>query len=215
MLTRIRSQLPLWRRALRRRRRTLTALTAALLVAALLPSVLPALLPVAAATTTVVVASAQLPIGTTLEADHLEKVEVATGLAPPETAAVPDQLMGRRTVTLVPAGVPVVPEMLDGETSAQVPEGTSLMTIGAPAVLAEHLLPGTTIEVLSSTPEAGSTRHTRAQVIEVAAGDDGTMPGLAGPGAAELAVLITVERAGARDLAHALQEGWVSITIIG
>src|SRR5690625_5639655 len=54
MLTRIRSQLPLWRRALRRRRRTLALLTGALLVAALLPSALPALVPAAAASTTVV-----------------------------------------------------------------------------------------------------------------------------------------------------------------
>src|SRR5690625_7357281 len=70
MLTRIRSQLPLWRRALRRRRRTLALLTGALLVAALLPSALPALVPAAAASTTVVVAAAELPIGTELRSEE-------------------------------------------------------------------------------------------------------------------------------------------------
>src|SRR5699024_11401059 len=102
----IRSQLPLWRRALRRRRRTLALLTGALLVAALLPSALPALVPAAAASTTVVVAAAELPIGTELEAEHLRTVRVAESLAPPRAVAGPDQLTGRRAMTQGPEGVP-------------------------------------------------------------------------------------------------------------
>lgn len=215
MLTRIRSQLPLWRRALRRRRRTLALLTAALLVAALLPSLLPVLLPSAAATATVVVASAELPIGTELELADLETVRVAGDLSPPRAATDPEHLTGRRTVTVVPAGAPVLPGMLEGEGIDVVPAGSSLMAIGAPAVLAAHLLPGTTIEILSATSGAVSTRHTRAQVVEVAVRDDGAMAGLAGPAAGEVVVLVTIDAAGARDLAHAMHEGWLAITIIG
>lgn len=216
MLPRIRSQLPPLRRALRRRRRTLALLTAALLVAALLPSVLPALVPAAAASTTVVVASAQLPIGTKLEAEHLRTVRVAEDFAPPRSVDRPDQLTGRRTVTSVPEGVPVVPGMLEGEASAVVPGGSSMMAISAPAVLAPHLVPGTAVEILSSTPEAGSTRHTRARVVEVAAREgEGAVSGLAGPAAGETVVLVTVDPSGARDLAHAMHEGWVQITIVG
>ncbi|HJB11920.1 MAG TPA: SAF domain-containing protein [Candidatus Brachybacterium merdavium] len=215
MLTRIRSQLPLWRRALRRRRRTLALLTGALLVAALLPSALPALVPAAAASTTVVVAAAELPIGTELEAEHLRTVRVAESLAPPRAVDGPEQLTGRRTMTKVPEGVPVVPGMLEGEAAAVVPEGSSMMAISAPAVLAPHLVPGTAVEILSSTPEAGSTRHIRARVVEVAPREPGAGSGLAGPTAGETVVLVSVDPSGARELAHATHEGWVQITIVG
>ena len=215
MLTRIRSQLPLWRRALRRRRRTLALLTAALLLAALLPTVLPALVPAAAASTTVVVAAAELPIGTELEAEHLRTVRVAEDLAPPRAADGPEQLTGRCTVTSVPEGVPVVPGMLEGEAAAVVPGGSSMMAISAPAVLVPHLVPGTAVEILSATPEAGGTRRTRARVVEVASREEGTVSGLAGPMAGETVVLVTVDPSGARDLAHAIHEGWVQITIVG
>jgi len=90
-----------------------------------------------------------------------------------------------------------------------------MMAISAPAVLVPHLVPGTAVEILSSTPEAGSTRRTRARVVEVAPHEEGTVSGLAGPTAGETVVLITVGPSGARDLAHAMHEGWVQITIVG
>src|SRR5699024_9048378 len=192
MLTRIRSQLPLWRRALRRRRRTLALLTGALLVAALLPSALPALVPAAAASTTVVVAAAELPIGTELEAEHLRTVRVAESLAPPRAVDGPEQLTGRRTMTKVPEGVPVVPGMLEGEAAAVVPGRPSMWPTGAPSEPAAQRVPGTAAEVRPSAPEAGTTRHIRARVVEVAPREPGARSGLAGPTAGETVVLVSV-----------------------
>lgn len=215
MLSRISSQVPLWRRALRRRRRTLAALAAALLLAVLAPSVLPAILPGASPTTTVVVAASDLPAGTTLEADDLSSVRVAEDLAPPRSLDGPEQLRGHRTVVAVPAGTPLLPGMLEGETTAAVPEGHALMAISAPAVLAPHLAPGATIEVLSSTPQEGRTRSTRAQVVEVSPDEDGGGAAIGGGASNETVVLISVDPAGARELAHAHHEGWLMISVIG
>lgn len=215
MISRIRSQLPLWRRALRRRRRTLTILAAALLVAALVPSVLPALLPGASRGVSVVVASTDLPAGTTLDSGHLDTMRVAADLAPPRTAPSPEQLQGRSTAVAVPSGTPLLPGMLEGEVTAAVPEGSALIAISAPAVLGPHLAPGAMIEILSSTPEAGATRSTRAQVVEVSPGDDGADATLGATSPSQIVLLVTVDAPGARDLAHAFHEGWMTITVIG
>lgn len=215
MLSRIRSQLPLWRRALRRRRRTLTVLAATLLVAALVPSVLPALLPGASPSVSVVVASTDLPAGTTLSNGHLDTVRVAEDLAPPRTVASPEQLQGRSTAVAIPSGAPLLPGMLEGEVTGVVPEGAALIAISAPAVLGPHLSPGTMIEILSSTPEAGATRSTRAQVVEVSPSDDGATAPLGATSPSQTVLLVTVDAPGARDLAHALHEGWMTITVIG
>lgn len=215
MLSRIRSQLPLWRRALRRRRRTLTVLAATLLVAALVPSALPALLPGASRSVSVVVASTDLPAGTTLDSAHLETVRVAEDLVPPQTETSPEQLQGRSTAVAVPSGTPLLPGMLEGEVTGAVPEGAALIAISAPAVLGPHLSPGTMIEILSSTPEAGTTRSTRAQVVEVSPDDDEATAALGASSPSQTVLLVTVDAPGARDLAHAFHEGWMTITVIG
>lgn len=215
MLSRIRSHLPLWRRALRRRRRTLTVLAATLLVAALVPSVLPALLPGASRSVSVVVTSTDLAAGTTLESVHLDTVRVAADLAPPQATASPEQLQGRSTAVALPPGTPLLPGMLEGEVPEAVPEGAALIAIGAPAVLGPHLAPGTMIEILSSTPEAGVTRSTRAQVVEVLTGEGGAAAALGTTAPDQTMLLVTVDAVGARDLAHAFHEGWMTITVIG
>src|SRR5699024_7024464 len=109
----------------------------------------------------------------------------------------------------------VLNQYIRKEAAAVVPEGSSMMAISAPAVLAPHLVPGTAVEILSSTPEAGSTRHIRARVVEVAPREPGARSGLAGPTAGETVVLVSVDPSGARELAHATHEGWVQITIVG
>src|SRR5699024_11352907 len=135
--------------------------------------------------------------------------------AAPRALDGPGQRAGRRTMTRVPEGVPGGPGRLEGEPAAVVPEGSSMMAISAPAVLAPHLVPGTAVEILSSTPEAGSTRHIRARLVEVAPREPGAGSGLAGPTAGETVVLVSVDPSGARELAHATHERWVQITIAG
>ena len=78
MFARLLPHLPLWRRALRRRRRSLSLLVAALAVVL----VLPALVPASMQSTPVVVAAGDLPTGTELGPQHLRTVEVASSLVP-------------------------------------------------------------------------------------------------------------------------------------
>lgn len=215
MLSRIRSQLPLWRRALRRRRRTLTVLAAALLVAALAPSALAAVLPGTADSMTVVVAASDLPAGVELDSSHVETARVASELVPSPAATSPEQLQGRRLVLDVPAGTALLPGMLEGEAGRSVPDGSFLMAIRAPAALGPHLVAGTSIEILSSTAEPGEARRTRAQVVELVGPEQGAASGLGATAPSETLVLVVVDPMGARDLAHAMHEGWLTITVIG
>lgn len=215
MLSRIRSQLPLWRRALRRRRRTLTVLAAALLVAALAPSALATVLPAAAHGTTVMVAASDLPAGVELDSSHVDTARVASELVPSQAATAPEQLQGRRLALDVPAGTVLLPGMLEGEAGRSVPDGSALMAISAPAVLGPHLVAGTSIEILSSTAEPGEARRTRAQVVELVGEEEGAASGLGATAPSETVVLVLVDSMGARELARAMHEGWLTITVIG
>lgn len=211
MLTAIRAQFPAWRRALRRRRRTLALLAAALILAVLVPSLLPPRLHGA----TIVVASADLPVGTVLEEQHLHTLRVAAELAPPEVASDPAELLGRRTALTVPAGTAILPGLLDGDDSAMIAEGSALMAVPVPAVLAPHLAPGARIEILSSSPDAGAAVRIPARVVELPA-SAGAEPSVMGSDSSGRDhVLVALDRHRTGELAHAISEGWLTISIIG
>lgn len=211
MFTWIHAQLPLWRRSVRRRRRTLTALAAALLIAALAP----ALLPPAVHGRTVVVTALELPAGTELEEHQLREVRVAAELVPAGTPTTREELVGRETALSLPAGAPLLPGTLRGGGMAQVPEGFVLMAVPIPAVLASRLTPGAEIEILSSGPDSASPERLSARVVELAntpsAGSSIVAPGIGD----SVEVLVAVERHRSGDLAHSLHEGWLSISLIG
>lgn len=211
MLTSLRAQFPAWRRALRRRRRALAVLAAALTLAVLVPSLLPLRLHGA----TIVVASADLPVGTVLGEQHLHTLRVAAELAPPDVTSDPAELLGRRTALTVPAGTPILPGLLDGDGTAVVAEGSALMAVPAPAVLVPHLAPGARIEILSSNPDAGTAVRIPARVVElpVSARSQESVMGQGSPGQEH--VLVAVDRARTGELAHAISEGWLTISIIG
>lgn len=211
MLTWIHAQLPLWRRSVRRRRRTLTALAAALLIAALAP----ALLPPAVHGRTVMVTALELPAGTTLQEHQLREVRIAAELVPVGTPTAREELVGRETVLSLPAGTPLLPGMLRGGGRTEVPEGFVLMAVPVPVLLASRLSPGAEIEILSTGPSPTSPERISARVVELpsaaSAGSSIVAPGT--PDSAE--VLVAVERRRSGDLAHSLHEGWLSISLIG
>ena len=137
MLSRLRTHLPAWRRALRRRRRLLALLILAATLAALLPS----LLPPSVRGVPAVVADQDLPAGTVLEAEHLRTVHVAEELLPVGAPSGPDEVIGQRTAHPLPAGAPLLPTALAAEEHPVLPAGMALMVVPVPGALAPHLSP--------------------------------------------------------------------------
>lgn len=205
MLTRLRRQLPRWRRALRRRRRALTILALAVAAAVLLPT----LLPPSVQGVEVVVADEDLAAGTLLAPEHLRTIRIAPELVPPETLTAPEEVLGRTVARPLGAGSPFLPGLLEEPITALVPEGSVLMAVPVPEALAPHLAPGTRIELLSTDPTA--VVRVPAQVVELA----GTAAGTLGSAPATAQVLVVVDRSRAGEVAHALGTGSVMVSVIG
>ncbi|MDN5821913.1 MAG: SAF domain-containing protein [Brachybacterium sp.] len=210
MLPRLRAHLPVWRRALRRRRRLLVALAVTALVAALLPSMLP---PSARGVEVVVVDVALAP-GTVLTPTHLSTARIAEDLVPAGAVLGIEQVLGRTTRIPLGAGAPLLPGMLEASGAAAVPEGSVLMTVPVPQSLVPHLPPGARIELVPMDPTASGSSGIPARVLEVVASDS-LSPALGSGGTGTAEVLVTVEQGQARELAHALGFGAVVVTVIG
>lgn len=210
MLTRIRSQLPAYRRALRRRRRTLVALLIAMVAVAVLPSMLPA----GHHGTTVVVTATAVPAGTVIAPDHLRTVEVAAELVPAGTAVTGEEVVGQTTAVPLAEGTPLIPALLTSNTASELPPGSALLVVSAPVQLRERLHPGTQLEIHHSTVDPARPGRTPATVVEVAGDTPGAVAGLGGT-SSDLVVLVTVSRADAVEVAHATREGWSILSIVG
>ena len=202
MFARLLPHLPLWRRALRRRRRSLSLLVAALAVVL----VLPALVPASMQSTPVVVAAGDLPTGTELGPQHLRTVEVASSLVPAGAASSEDELEGERLARPVTEGGAILPSDIVGAEVRPIPEGTALVAgarpRGAPAALAA----GTRIELLMSDPVDGTGSRVPAEIRSLSA-DAATSGPPVSPGSSGTEALVLVERQSAGDVAHALARG--------
>lgn len=210
MLPRLRSHLPTWRRALRRRRRVLVGLAVAALVAAVLPSMLPPSVRGA----DVVVTDVAVEPGTVLTASLLRTVRIAEDLVPDGTAHEIDGVLGRTVRVPLDAGAPVLPGMLESSDAAAVPDGSVLMAVPVPEALVPHLRPGTAIELLPTDPAYLADSGVRARVLEVVPSRAGTSA-LGGTAAGTAEALVTIERSRAGEVAHALGMGAVVVTVIG
>lgn len=210
MLSRLRTHLPAWRRALRRRRRLLALLILAATLAALLPS----LLPPSVRGVPAVVADQDLPAGTVLEAEHLRTVHVAEELLPVGAPSGPDEVIGQRTAHPLPAGAPLLPTALAAEEHPVLPAGMALMVVPVPGALAPHLSPGTRVELFPTELASGAGAGITAQVMQGAESSAGAA--VLGDGTGGMSeILVAVPRHDARELAHALSTGTISLAVIG
>jgi hypothetical protein len=164
--------------------------------------------------TEVVVAADDLPAGTVLAPEHLRTVEVASSLVPDGAVSSPELLEGERLAAPVGEGGAILPADLVGVDGLPVPEGTALMAVPVPEVLLPHLSVGTRIELLMSDPVDGSGTRVPAEIRSLSEGShaSGSL-GATGPATPE--ALVLVERHSAGELAHALGEGTVSVSVIG
>ncbi|WP_087483367.1 SAF domain-containing protein [Brachybacterium massiliense] len=209
MLSRLRTHLPAWRRALRRRRRLLALLILAAMLAALLPS----LLPPSVRGVPAVVADQDLPAGTVLEAEHLRTVHVAEELLPVGAPSGPDEVIGQRTAHPLPAGAPLLPTALAAAEHPLLPAGMALMVVPVPGALAPHLSPGTRVELFPTELASGAGAGITAQVMQGAESSAGAAELGDGTGGMP-EILVAVPREGARELAHALSTGTISLAVI-
>ena len=210
MFARLLPHLPLWRRALRRRRRSLSLLVAALAVVL----VLPALVPASMQSTPVVVAAGDLPTGTELGPQHLRTVEVASSLVPGGASSSVAELEGERLAGPVAEGGAVLPADVVGAEGPAIPEGTALVAVPVPEVLLPHLAAGTRIELLMSDPVDGTGSRVPAEIRSLSA-DAATSGPPVSPGSSGTEALVLVERQSAGDVAHALGAWTVTVSVIG
>lgn len=209
MLSRLRAHLPLWRRALRRRRRLLAALAVAALLAALLPT----LLPPSTRGVDVVLADAPLAAGTVLTAEDLRTAQLAPELVPQGAPQQAEEVIGRTTRLALEPGTPLLPGVLEGPGLAAIPQGSALLAVPVPEAIAAHLRAGTEIALLSTDPASADGTAISAQVIEIIA-PDGEQSALGGTaGSAE--ALVAVDRSRAGEVAHALGVGAIVVSVIG
>ena len=173
-------------------------------------------------TTPVVVASRALEAGTVLTDADVRVVRVPSRLVPDGGTPAAHELPGRQVTAAVPAGLPLVPGVLDGgRFAAEAPAGTVTVPVRLvdPAV-AELLRPGDRVDLvapgagdLTTAPVAGDdgVLAAGALVLEVAAApDDGGLtawPGGASGGGDPLVVVAVAPDEGHR-LAAA---GWGSL----
>jgi pilus assembly protein CpaB len=123
---------------------------------------------------TVVVAKADIPLGTKVVADQLMAVQFPPGAMPDGTFDKADNVVGRVTVMNVAAREPVTdfklaPEGSAGGLSAVIPEGYRAMTVKVDDVIgvAGFLQPGTMVDVLTviEPPEQEGSRNPISKIV--------------------------------------------------
>jgi pilus assembly protein CpaB len=114
----------------------------------------------------VVVAKVDIPLGTTIVAEQLTKVQLPPGAVPDGAFDQPDKLVNRVAVVNIAAREPVTdfklaPEGSTGGLSAVIPEGYRAMTVKVDDVIgvAGFLRPGAMCDVLTVIEQAGDAGH--------------------------------------------------------
>ena len=209
MFSRLRAHLPLWRRALRRRRRLLAVLALAALTASLLPS----LLPPSSRGVEIVVADAELTPGTALSRADLRTARIAPELLPEGAAQQIEDVVGQTARLPIEPGTPLLPGLLEDPAAPALPSGSALMAVPVPRALVAHLQPGTELMLLVTDPSQPSGTAVSAQVVDVVVPENGEST-LGGGSAATAEVLVAVEAARAGEVANALGLGVVTVSVI-
>src|SRR5215207_2638190 len=110
----------------------------------------------------VVVAKVEIPLGTTIVAEQLTKVQLPSGAIPDGAFNTPEKLVNRVAVVNIAAREPVTdfklaPEGSAGGLSSVIPEGYRAMTVKVDDVIgvAGFLRPGAMCDVLTVIEQAG------------------------------------------------------------
>jgi pilus assembly protein CpaB len=178
----------------------------------------------ASATTQIVVAAHDLPIGTVLGPGDVKKIAWPALTVPPGYAASEDQVMGRGVITHVSANEPLMTAKLadkeaGGGLPIVIPEGKRAVSVKVDEVIgvAGFVLPGTRVDVLVTlTPgadrEEAATRVILQNVQTLASGQTIQKNANGEPQAATvITLLVTPEEA--EKLTLAATEGQIQLAL--
>jgi len=127
---------------------------------------------VTAPTQPVVVASANLPLGTELKKEDLTVVNFPAGQAPEGTFAKPSDIFGRGLIVSMVKNEPVLPAKLASKEAGAglppvIPDGMRAVSVRVNEVIgvAGYVLPGTRVDVLATANPTGQTQDVTSKVI--------------------------------------------------
>ncbi|NUU16906.1 Flp pilus assembly protein CpaB [Cellulomonas humilata] len=168
-------------------------------------------------TSAVVVASREIPAGTTLTSADVRVARFPRSVAPAGAVADPAEVIGGSAAVPLGVGVPVLSGLL-ADDEVRGPPGTVVATVRfADPAVAGLLSPGVRVDVLAATPEGGpgGVVATRALVLPVARQDSpGGALGLSGSGDASVPVLLAVSPTEAPALAGAAASALLSAVVV-
>lgn len=135
-------------------------------------SATPAPTTVAMPTQPVVVAAADLSIGTAIERDHLKVVSFPEGSAPEGSFSDPDELVGRGVVSPLVRNEPVLAAKLASKEagaglSPVIPEGMRAVSVRVNEVIsvAGYVLPGSFVDVIATQSPTNNPADTVSKVV--------------------------------------------------
>ena len=127
---------------------------------------------VSAPTQPVVVASANLPLGTELKKEDLTVVNFPMGQAPEGTFSKPSDILGRGLIVSMVKNEPVLPAKLASKEAGSglppvIPDGMRAVSVRVNEVIgvAGYVLPGTRVDVLATANPTGQTQDVTSKVI--------------------------------------------------
>jgi pilus assembly protein CpaB len=127
---------------------------------------------VAAPTQPVVVASADLSLGTELKKEDLAIVNFPQGAAPEGSFARVDDILGRGLIVPLVKNEPVLPAKLASKEAGSglppvIPEGMRAVSVRVNEVIgvAGYVLPGTRVDVLATASPTNQTQDTTSKLI--------------------------------------------------
>ena len=128
--------------------------------------------PVHVATQPVVVALADLPLGTALKKDDLTTLNFPAGQAPEGAFASPGEILGRGLVAPVVKNEPILPAKLAPTEAGAglppvIPEGMRAVSVRVNEVIgvAGYVLPGTRVDVVATASPNETRADTTSKVI--------------------------------------------------
>jgi pilus assembly protein CpaB len=127
---------------------------------------------VSAPTQPVVVASANLPLGTELKKEDLTVVNFPVGQAPEGTFAKPSDIFGRGLIVSMVKNEPVLGAKLASKEAGAglppvIPDGMRAVSVRVNEVIgvAGYVLPGTRVDVLATANPTGQSQDVTSKVI--------------------------------------------------
>jgi pilus assembly protein CpaB len=120
----------------------------------------------------VVVAAADLPLGSALEKDHLQVVDFPKGQAPEGTFPTPEEIVGRGLIVPVVKNEPILAAKLASKEAGSglppvIPEGMRAVSVRVNEVVgvAGYVLPGNRVDVLATASPTDKRADTTSKVV--------------------------------------------------